>query len=299
MLAAVALLAVMAMAVWLATRTPATANSGGVSTREVTDMTSRRVHVPADPRRILSLCTSATDTIAAVGESGRVAAIDEYSRAAAGVEHAVVIGKGSAISKEQVLALKIDLAFIWWYQDDAAAMLEGLGVPVVRIRSGRAAEVPSIIRLIGDCLGCRQKADALAAPVEEFLGRTSSRPEQTERPVTYLELYSPFRTVGRDSYMNDLLELAGGRNIAADTTGTVVLSAERLIQNEPEVILVVEGFADARAIASRPGMSDLKAVRAGRVYVIDRGLLIAGPNLPQAVEKLRVIMAGRGRPERQ
>jgi ABC-type hemin transport system substrate-binding protein len=46
-------------------------------------------------------------------------------------------------------------------------------------------------------------------------------------------------------------------------------------------------------------MSELKAIRAKRVYAIDRDLLIAGPNLPQAVEKLRVILASQGRPERK
>ena len=288
-LAAVGGLAVLSAAGLLALHAPSAGKGQDNAVRSV----------PDHPARILSLCTSATATIAAMGESHRLLAIDDYGRVVPGVDNAAVIGKGSAISKEQVLALKIDLAFVWWYQDDAAAMLESLGIPVLKIRSGRAAEIPSMIRLVGDCLGCRERADALTMPVEQFLRQTSSQPAQSRRPVVYLELYSPFKTVGRDSYINDLLELAGGRNIAADATGTVVLSAERLIQNEPDVVLVVEGFADAQAVASRPGMSELKAIRAKRVYAIDRDLLIAGPNLPQAVEKLRVILASQGRPERK
>ena len=298
-LVAVGGLAVLGAAGVLALHAPSTGRDQDAAVRSVMDMTSRGVQVPAQPARILSLCTSATATIAAMGESRRLLAIDDYSRIVPGLDRVAVIGKGSDISKEQVLALKIDLAFVWWYQDDAAAMLDGLGVPVVIIRSGRAAEVPSMIRLVGDCLGCRERADALTTPIGQFLRQTSSQLPQPLRPVIYLELYSPFKTVGRDSYMNDLLELAGGRNIAADATGTVVLSAERLIQNEPDFILVVEGFADAQTIASRPGMSELKAVRAGRVYAIGRDLLIAGPNLPQAVEKLRVILATPGRTERK
>jgi iron complex transport system substrate-binding protein len=233
-------------------------------------------------------------------QSHRLAAIDEYSNVVAGLDKTAVIGKGSAISREQVLALRIDLAFVWWFQDDAAAMLEGLGVSVVRIRSGRAREVPAMIRLVGDCLGCRLEAGTLALPVEQFLEQAASRPAQAgARPVVYLELYSPFKTVGGDSYLSDLIELAGGRNVAAGAKGSVLLSAERLIQDQPDVVLFVQGFGDAGAIASRPGFADLKAIRAGQVHSVDRRWTIAGPGLPQAVAYLRSVLSPGDSQERR
>jgi iron complex transport system substrate-binding protein len=267
-------------------------------TQRIADMTSRQVSVPASPRRILSICTSATATLVELGLADRIAAIDEFGRVLDGTGNAVVIGKGSMISREQVLALKIDLAFVWWYQDDAAALLDGLGVPVVRIRTGRAAEVPAMIRLVGQCMDCRDQAETSAGEVERFLRQAATAPTQAQanRPAVYLELYSQFKTVGRDSYMNDLLELAGGRNIAAGATGTVILSAEQLIRNEPDVILVVEGFATAQDVAGRPGFAELNAVRTGRIIEVDRRCLVAGPALPLAVEKLRKIIAGQVEP---
>jgi iron complex transport system substrate-binding protein len=115
----------------------------------------------------------------------------------------------------------------------------------------------------------------------------------------YLELYGPFRTVGRDSYMSDLLQLAGADNIAGDIAGKAVLSAERLIQANPDVILFAEGFADVCEIASRPGMAGLKAVRLGRMFPVDRRWLVAGPRLPEAVAEIRSILAGVSREERR
>jgi iron complex transport system substrate-binding protein len=292
---------VLAGAVWLAVRAAdAPAKPDTSPDREVVDMTGRAVRVPADPERILSLCTSANDTVVALGEAARLAAIDEYGRVVPGVERARVIGKGSAISREAVLALGIDLAFVWWYQDDAAAMLEGLSVPVVCIRTDRAAEIPPMIRLVGQCLNRREAAEPLARGVEEFLDRTASdRPLPAGRPRVYLELYGPFRTVGRDSYMNDLLRLAGADNIAGDIAGKALLSAERLIQADPDVILFADGFADASEIANRPGMAGLKAVRLGRVFPVDRRWLVAGPRLPEAVAEIRGILAGASREERR
>jgi iron complex transport system substrate-binding protein len=288
-------------AVWLALHTAAApAIPKAASVREVADMTGRRVRVPADPRRILSLCTSASDTIVALGETARLAAIDEYGRAVPGVEKVPVIGKGSALSREEVLTRRIDLAFVWAFQDDAAAMLEGLSVPVVRIRTSRAADVPAMIRLVGECLDRRPAAEPLARRVETFLREAASRRSPAaRRPRVYLELYGPFRTVGRDSYMNDLLDLAGADNVAGDVAGTVFLSAERLIQADPDVVLFAEGFADAAAIARRPGAGNLRAVREGRVFPVDRVWLTAGPRLPESVAKLTEVLAQVPQPERR
>jgi len=292
---------VLAGAVWLAARGGQTPASGAAEAgREVVDMTGRAVRLPADPRRVLSLCTSASDTVVVLGEAGRLAAIDEYGRVVPGVQGARVIGKGSAVSREQVLALGIDLAFVWWYQDDAAAMLDGLAVPVVRIRTSRAAEVPAMIRLVAECLSRRESAEPLARRVEAFLAATTSRDGPgASRPRVYLELYGPFKTIGRDSYMNDLLVLAGADNIAGAIGGTVLVSAERLIEADPDVILFAEGFADAGEIAGRPGMAGLKAVREGRVLPVGRQHLLAGPRLPEAVAGLRAILAGQTPTERR
>ena len=57
--------------------------------------------------------------------------------------------------------------------------------------------------------------------------------------------------MGRDTYTNDLLELAGGRNVAEDAKGSVLFSAERLIQADPDMILCVGEASDAAALAAR------------------------------------------------
>jgi iron complex transport system substrate-binding protein len=288
---AVTAILLLAGVVWLTTKQSASL-LGGVNRQfsEVTDMTGQRAQVPATPRRVLSLCTTATDTLVGLGVADHLVAIDEFSGPVPGSEHAVIVGKGSAISRERVAALKIDLAFIWWYQDDAAAMLTDLSIPVVRIRSTRVSELPATIRLIGDCLDRRDAADGLAGRIEACTNRPTTRPGSGGTRV-FLELYGPFKTVGRDTYTNDLLELAGCSNVAAQAKGSVVFSAEKLLQADPDVILCVGEAADAGALAQRPGASDLRAVRQGRVAALDRYWLVAGPNMPQSVEKIRAAIA--------
>ena len=277
----------LAAAIWLASHSPGFLAGGEErSLREVVDMTSRPIRIPKRPVRILSLCTSAADTIVATGAADRLVAVDEFSRVVPGTERAMVVGKGSAVSREQVAALGVDLAFVWWYQDDVAVMLEDLAVPVVRIRSGRAADLPAMIRLIGDCVDSREAADRAAEQAASFLAKAPPRPARNAQRV-FLELYGPLKTVGRETYTNDLLELAGARNVADGATGTVLFSMERLVQADPDVILVVGGPLERAGLAARPGMTALRAVRRGRVLALDRYWLVAGPQMPQAVERIR------------
>lgn len=282
-------LLLLAVAIWLALHTAA-AHTGNAETRGITDQSQHLVQIPAHPQRLLSLCTTATDTVVALGAADRLAAIDEYSRVIPGAPHAAVVGKGGALSREAVSSLHIDLAFVWWYQDDAAAMLQDLSIPVIRIRSGRAAELPGTIRLVGECLNTREAAESLGSNVETFLRQTAT-PQSAGAPRVFLELNGPFKTMGSDTYTNDLLELAGLRNIAADTKGSVLLSAERLTQADPDAILVVGTPQDLAALAQRPGFSELRAVRQNQVFALDRYWLVAGPNLPESVAHIRAAMA--------
>jgi len=241
------------------------------------------------PRHVLSLCTTATDVMLAIGGHEQLAAIDEYSRVVPGAADIPVIAKGSELSREEVLAQHIDLAFIWWYQDDAAKLLGELSVPVVRIRAGHAADLPATVRIIGRAIAREPAANRLAEDLAAFLRQQTN--SVASRPRVYLELYSRCRTVGGESFINDLISLAGGTNIAAGVArSSVVFSPEQLIAAEPDVILFVNGFASPETIAQRPGFAKLRPVNRGAVYGIERDCLVAGSRLPASVEKLRALI---------
>jgi len=251
---------------------------------DIIDMTGTQVAVPALPRRVLSLCTSATSTIVSIGAGGRLAAVDEYSRIIPGAGHLPVIATGGTINAEQVIASRIDLAFVWWYQQEAAAMLRRMNVPVVLITSPRVSKVPDMVELVGRAVGEARAASSAADRL-----RRSLKAEDVPADVlkVYLEMYAPCRTAGRGTYADDLLALAGVDNIARDLTGSGAISMERLAQLDPDVIVVIEGFATAQSLRDRSGFAELSAVRLGRVVTIDRSLLVAGPEMFQAVEQLR------------
>ncbi|MGQ9651549.1 MAG: ABC transporter substrate-binding protein [Phycisphaerae bacterium] len=276
-------MAIIGLAVWLGVTKRSGISRTSPQTRMIRDMTDRQVRVPVAPTRVLSLCTSATDTLIRLGQSQRVAAVDEYSRIVSGAQAIPTVGKGSAISREQLIAKGIDLAFIWWFQDDAAATLEQLSIPCVRISDVRLEQVNRLIECVAECMGCRAEAERLV----NSLPAVASRPAPEPQTTVYLEMYGPFKTVGQDCYVNDLLRQAGFRNIITDRKGGLLISAEQLILADPSVILFVSDFASAQAISARAGMHDLRADKDGRVHAIDRRWLVAGAGWPQAVEEIR------------
>ena len=194
-----------------------------------------------------------------------------------------MIGKGSALSSEQIIASRIDLAFAWWYQDDVAALFDRLSVPCVRVHDPRIEQVNGLIRFVGECMNCPAEAEQLI----ENLPSPATQPADGTQQTVYLEMYGPYKTIGQDCYANDLLLQAGLSNIVTEHRGGLLLSAEQLIQADPDVILFVNEFGSAEAISQRPGLGELRAVQTGRVYGIDRGWLVAGAGWPRAVQNIR------------
>lgn len=252
-------------------------------------MSNRKVCIPDNPSRILSLSAMADNIIVKLGKSGKLAAIDQYGKIISGTERAEVVGKGSALSIEKILELKIDIAFIWWYQDDVASMLEKYSIPVVRLKSSRLDNYTKAVMLVGRCLKSEKAANALIKNFNKQL-KTLSNTRADSAPKVYLELYSPYKTAGKNSYANDLIEAAGGRNTAANVSGTVLLSAEEIILKSPQVILFIDGFGNPDEIMARPGFKTLPAVKQGRVYGINRKWLVAGVNPVEAVNEIKQII---------
>ncbi len=110
------------------------------------------------------------------------------------------------------------------------------------------------------------------------------------KPTVFVEIYSkPLMTAGRGTFIDNLVTLAGGTNIGdAAGGGYPSFSEEVLLKDNPDVYIATTGsMASPGQIAKRSGYSALKAVKDGRVYVIDDNLLVRpGPRLVDGLEQL-------------
>lgn len=228
--------------------------------------------------RICSLSTAASAVLCKLGAPP--AAVDQYSaEVAPGVP---VIGKGTAVSPEKMVELKIDTLVVWSYQQSAVEHFKRHGIRIVSLDPVRKATFPALVKRLGALTKKEEKASQLAELYQKSFPAPGIENQSSKR--VYLELYTRNRGVGENSYIGELIAAAGGKSILQRTA---LAGTEHIISMNPEVIFFVEGFTTAEEIASRSGFAALDAVKKKKLFPVPRRLLIEGAFPLEAVEHFK------------
>lgn len=252
----------------------------------VVDAAGRTVTLPAPARRVVSLIPSATEVIIALDAVDLMVARNDYDVHPA-VAHLPSAGGGLTPSLEWLAALQPDLVLAWPDQASRALVqrLESLGIRVFTARPERVDDVFADLDAIGRLLGKEDAARDVATSIRHQLDSVrASAPPEPRPGVLYLVGVEPPRTVSAGTFLHELVELAGGRNVFEDVaTGWPEVSLEAIVARAPDVIVIAQGVASSDIVAqlsTRPGWRDLAAVHAGRVYEVDANLYNRpGPNI--------------------
>jgi len=215
-----------------------------------------------------------------------------------------VIGGFGRPYLEPMLAQKPTLVLDVALEDKSlGATLERLGIGRQHIECRRLDDIPSAVRIIGRLAERSDAGNALADALESGIRKQReavSKIPPEQRPLVYVELWGePLMTVGRKSFVSELVALAGGRNLGdelAHDYGTV--STEWVLTRNPDIILCLYMSNDhhaRQAVLSRMGWQTLRAVQNNRVYDefnLDT-ILRPSPRALEGVEQLRRVIADR------
>ncbi|MBE3574380.1 MAG: cobalamin-binding protein [Firmicutes bacterium] len=277
----------------------------------LTDDMGRQVSLPAPaagsaaPQRIVSLAPSATEILFALGLGPEVVGVDEYSNYPAAASKLPKVGGFSTPSIEKIAALKPTLVLGTNLHAKFLPQFDQLHIPVLLLNPPDVSGILHDIQIVGRATGTTAAANQVVADIRSRLKRVQQKVEKipaSQRPWVYYEVWSdPLMTAGPNSFISQLITLAGGRNIAFDAKGDYpVISPENIIERNPDVILfpLVHG-SDALTVEklkARPGWEKISAVKAGRVFGIDADLISRpGPRVALAVEELsRLILPETG-----
>lgn len=296
--AAVLLMLAIAISAGCAGKKPASApqQAPGPFPLTVTDGLGRSVTIQAEPQRIISLAPSCTEILFALGLGSRVVGVDKFSNYPPEVAGIEKVGGFSDPSVEKIASLKPDLLLGTSMHKKFLPQFEALGAPVLLLEPRNVDGVLADIRLVGRATGRPEAAEKLAQQISERIERVRSKVQTVpvdQRPWVYYEVYSePIMTVGPGTLIHQLIELAGGRNIAYDAqTDYPEFSSEVIIQRNPDVIIFPSFHGSAaltpEKLRARPGWARIRAVREGRVYPIDADIISRpGPRIADAVEEL-------------
>jgi iron complex transport system substrate-binding protein len=278
-----------------ATTAPTVAPGG--SAVDVTDAAGRTVTIEAPPARMVSLAPSTTEILFALGLGERTVAVDDFSNYPPEAASLPKIGAFNTVNFEQIAALEPDLVLAAGITaPEQIQKIEELDIPIIVVGQPESsvASVYDDITLVGRATGT---ADVAAALVEDLKARITALSEAVagrEKPAVFWELDAtdpakPY-TVGPGSFVDELIKLAGGRNIFGEGDNPYPqVSAEQVVAADPQFIILADAQygMTPEQVAARPGWEGIAAVEDGKVFPIDADLVSRpGPRLADGLEAI-------------
>jgi iron complex transport system substrate-binding protein len=262
-------------------------NPGGQTpTQYIVDDLGRLVAINGTPQRIISMAPSNTEILFALGLGDRVVGVTDwcdYPPEALGKEK---VGGYVNPDIEKIVALNPDLILVAYGTPmDVINNLVGLGLTVFGIKTTTSDDLLNDIRTIGKITGKEVEAQALtsemASRIQAITAKTS---ELQQRPrVFYIVWHDPLWTAGSGTFIDELIEKAGGVNICQNITGYAQINLEEVVALNPEIIIASEWSYDWAHNATE--LASTNASQTHRVYTLDDDLVQRpGPRLVEGLE---------------
>jgi iron complex transport system substrate-binding protein len=248
-------------------------------TRAITDPTGRSVTLPAEPRRVVSLAPGITEMIFALEREEILLGTTQFSNHPPAAKQIPRIGSYVQPDLERIVALRPDLVLATRDGNPRRVIerLEALNIPVFAIDPRNLAEIKASLSALGTVLNAEAQAAALVADMEERLARLRRLTAQIEhRPLVFFQVdAAPMVSVGEETFLHELIILAGGRNAAAGGPDYPRFGWEQILTLQPEVTIITSmagGQSPEELRRAWEQWPQLKAVQNGRVHVVDADL---------------------------
>jgi iron complex transport system substrate-binding protein len=257
------------------------------------DMLGREVVLGAPPARIISLVPSVTELIFALGAEDRLVGITDYCDFPPEARRKPSVGGMVVPSLESIVALRPDLVVATdsGNRQETYGQLDRLGIPVYLVRANRFGDVMDVASRIGRLTGRESAVMALTARLQARVDAVARAVERRPRPrVLYVLWPEPLIVPGREAIVTELIHLAGGASITAgEPSDYPRFSIEAAVVRAPEVIVLARHGTGTGPLARDKwdALTELPAVKAGRVYAADGNLLHRyGPRVVDGLEHL-------------
>lgn len=261
------------------------------ASRRVRDDLGREIMVPDHPHRLICLAPSVADTVYAIGAGNDVIAVSDFTEYPAEARLKPSVGLPLSPSLETIVSLHPDLVI---GSSDFGGLgivsqMQQVGIPIFMMNPQGLEGIFNSVLSLGKALNreteAKQVVSRLRRRVEAVQARVKDKPSV---PVFMLIWPDPITTIGKRSFITEIIAAAGGRSITDDLEGDWPnISLESLVARAPQSILLVRGakmsFAD---LAKRPEWSSIAAIREHRVFYTDDRLYSPSPVAIEALENL-------------
>lgn len=263
----------------------------------LTDDAGVAVNLGTPPQRIVSLIPASTELVFALGAGDRLVGRTSWCDFPAEALAVPDLGNGIGPNIEAVVAARPDLVLLYKSASNrsAAEQLRSFGIPTLELATDRMEDFDRITRLLGAALGRREEAESLVVKTARDLDLATVQPSSRPAvlPTVFILAWDrPPMTLGRGSFLSEILERAGAKNLFDDlATSSAPISIEAVASRDPDFVLVT-GRGEP-AIAGRVEWQVVPAVRARRFLRIDGSEFNRpSPRIAEAVRRLAAELRG-------
>jgi iron complex transport system substrate-binding protein len=265
-----------------------------VAAETFVDQLDRQITMPDNPQRLISLAPSITEIIYALEQENRLKGVTRHSDFPAAATKLPKIGSYVRLDLERIVALNPDLCIAIKDGNPRVTIdrLDSLKIPVYVVNPRNLKTVLETIIEIGNILNAGEKAENLLTNLRDRIQRVQSLISQdTYRPGVFFQIgISPIVSVGSDTFLHELIVLAGGKNLAVGKTPYPRFSREQVLALAPEIFIVTSMARQAvfeQVKAEWRRWPSMPAVRNERIFLVDSNLFDRpSPRLVDGLELL-------------
>ena len=269
-------------------------------TEIITDSAQRQVAVPRPVKRIVSMAPNITEMLFAIGLDEEIVGVTSFCNYPDAARKKAKIGGYFDPNIEVILSLDSDLIIATpdGYSKERIEKLDQTGVTVFLVNPQKINEVLETMLILGKVTGkddaAKRVVEKLRSRIEAVRKSVSSIPVERRPRVFYKIGHDPLITAGPGSFVDNLIDAAGGINVASDArTDWPRYSVEAVIMKDPNVIITAPHVPSEDNAAGKVDMrgwlkyKTVSAVKNGRIYAVDPDILLRpGPRIAEGLEKL-------------
>jgi iron complex transport system substrate-binding protein len=232
------------------------------------------------PKRIVSLNPATTEVLFAIGAGPRLVGRSQYDVFPDSAKLVPSVGAALRPNIESVLATHPDLVVLYASQDNRPAVdrLRQAGIQTVAFKNDSIAQFDRDTRLLGRVTGDSARAAAVADSVMATLARVRAATAQLPHPTVFIHAWDrPIIAIGGGSFLSELIEIAGARNLYADVpTPSATVTLEDVVKRNPDYVLASP--VSAPKMRASESWNAVPAIRAGKLLVYDT-VLVGRPSV--------------------
>lgn len=262
----------------------------------LTDAVGNEITLEKAPATIVSMAPSNTEILFELGLADEIIGVNDYDNYPPEALEKDKIGS-MPLNIEAIVAMNPEIAFAHesalGMDGEALQQIRDAGIPVFVVKNAaNFDETYETIKTIGQATGKTEEAENIITEMKTKVEEVLAKLDTVETKKTVFVETSPapeIYTPGNNTFMDQMLDMVGAENVAADQEGWFVMDSEEIVNRNPDVIIVMYDYIDTAVedVYARDGFDTITAIKEKQVMQVNENKTSRqGPRLADGLEEI-------------